>query len=493
MDGLHIVLAGVAVAAASVAIWLAVRQGSLTAKAAAGEEAARAERERREAAERSLATLGGELGEVRRLLGDAESRAASLTAHAEGLEKAHVAAVEHEQRVARGEREKEREVYAAQLAALERSKLEIEQRLAQFEQKMKETFGALAGEALSRSSTQFLELANQAFGTRASEATAELEKRRAAMESMVKPIGEALSKTEVKLQQLETDRAAGQAALHARIEEMLRAGGELRSETGKLARALSKPEVRGRYGEIQLRRVAELAGMTAYCDFAEQQTGRDDQGRALRPDMVVKLPNERVVAVDAKTNTQAYLDAVNASGASEQEEHLERFARHVSEQVAALSRKQYWSQFEGSPEFVVMFMPGDQFLDAALARRPSLIEEAAGANVLIATPATLIGLLRAVAVGWRERGLSEQARELFDLGRQLHERAAVAFEKIADLGGALERSVAKYNEFVGSYESRLEPTLRKFEEAGARSGKTVPALGRVDARVRQLPEAAKNE
>jgi DNA recombination protein RmuC len=229
--------------------------------------------------------------------------------------------------------------------------------------------------------------------------------------------------------------------------------------------------VRGQYGEIQLKRVAELAGMTSYCDFTEQASMWDEDGTLMRPDMVVSLPNGRMIAVDAKTNTHAYIEAVNADRDDEREEHLDKFARHMSDQAKKLADKKYWSGFDGSPEFVVMFVPGDHFIDAALSRRPELLDYAAQHGVILASPSTLIGLLRAVAVGWREHKLTEDAQELFQLGRELHERAAVAFEHAGKLGESIKQSVERYNRLVGSIDSRLGPTLRRFEEAGAKSAK----------------------
>jgi DNA recombination protein RmuC len=226
--------------------------------------------------------------------------------------------------------------------------------------------------------------------------------------------------------------------------------------------------------------------MVSYCDFTEQTSTRDGEGKLLRPDMVVRLPNERVIAVDAKTNTYAYLEAVNARDAAEREQHLDRFATHVYDQAKKLSDKRYWAQFEGSPEFVVMFVPGDHFIDAALARRSDLIEIAAQHNVILASPSTLIGLLRAVAVGWREHRLAEEAQALLRLGAELHERAATTFEHARKLGDALKTSVERYNSMAGSIDQRIRPTLRKFEEAGAKSGKSLAELPEVEVQARLL-------
>jgi len=263
----------------------------------------------------------------------------------------------------------------------------------------------------------------------------------------------------------------------------------LRVETQKLSRALSRPEVRGRYGEIQLRRVAELAGVTSYCDFTEQTSTRDGEGNLLRPDMVVRLPNERVIAVDAKANIDAYVQAASSATAEEQEAHLVRFADHIEGQIRKLSEKRYWSQFDGAPEFVVMFVPGDQFLDAALARKPQLLETAAQQNVILASPSTLIGLLRAVAVGWREHKLAQDAVQLFELGKELHDRVAVALGHAGKLGSTLNSAVEQYNKFASSVESRLLPTIRKFEESDVKSAKAVESLTEVTVRTRLIDGA----
>jgi DNA recombination protein RmuC len=343
---------------------------------------------------------------------------------------------------------------------------------------LKESFKGLASEALSQSSKDFMTLAKTTLEGAQKEGQAELEKRRVAVEGLVKPIRETLAKTEERL-----------VALTQQVGDSREAGVALKDETAKLVKALSRPEIRGQYGEIQLRRVAELAGMTSYCDFTEQVSVRDGEGNLLRPDMVVTLPNERVIAVDAKTNTYAYIEAVNAANAEEREAHLERFARHVSEQAKKLAEKRYWSAWEGSPDFVVMFVPGDHFIDAALSRRPELLDEAAQRGVILASPATLIGLLRAVAVGWREDRLAKEAEALFALGRDLHERVAVALEHASKVGAAIEQAVKKYNQFVGSMEGRVLPQLRKFEDAGVRSGRELVELPEVEVGARLLEGA----
>ncbi len=342
-------------------------------------------------------------------------------------------------------------------------------------------FQALAGEALRASNEEFLRLAQTAFTAHRNEATAELEKRKTAVDALIAPVAKALEKTHQSLEQVGRDNAG----LRAQVLEMSKSNLELRSETGKLVQALRKPNVRGRYGEVQLERVVEVAGMKSYCDFTAQSSQRDEEGKLSRPDLIVKLPNGRVVAIDAKMNVDAYLDALDAKTPEEAERHLERYAETVMLQAQKLARKAYWTSFDASPEFVVMFIPGDQLVDAALERRPELIEYAAERNVVIASPSTLIGLLRAVHVGWREKNLTESAAELFELGRELHQRAAIVLEHAAIVGESIERARKSYNDFVGSIHSRLVPTLRRFEERDARSAKEIPALRPIEGETRQ--------
>lgn len=348
----------------------------------------------------------------------------------------------------------------------------------QDEQRLREAFSSLSREALSANSRSFLELADKTLSEKQTAARAELESRTKAFETLVQPIRESLGQAEQRL-----------VSLGAQLEQSGRLGDQLRKETERLSRALSRPEVRGRYGEIQLRRVVELAGMVSYCDFMEQASSNTDDGQ-LRPDLKVRLPNDRTILVDAKCNIDAYVQAASASDDAEREAHLERFARHVAEQAKKLSDKRYYEAFEGSPEFVVMFVPGDQFIDAALERRPELLDYAAEHRVILASPSTLIGLLRAVWVGWREQRVAEEARALLALGRELHDRAGVAFDHVSSLGKALDQAVRRYNSVVGSIDTRLVPTLRKFEETGARSGRELAELNQIEQSPRSLESAA---
>lgn len=385
---------------------------------------------------------------------------------------------------------------AAMWLLRERYRLAAERELAQrrledaavSETRMRESFRALAAETLQASSAQFLQLAERTLAARETKAAAEMDKRKSAVDQLVKPIEAALKRTEGELRKLERERTKAYVGLKTEVKGIAASNAELSRETAKLARALGKPNVRGRYGEIQLQRVAELAGMQAYCDFAVQAKVRDAEGRLKRPDMIVRLPNERVLAVDAKTSLDAYVEALAASAPEKQKELLQQFADHVARQSGELSKKAYWRDFSESPEFVVMFIPGDQFVDAALEHRPDLIELCAERNVILASPSTLIGLLRAVHVGWHEKRLSDSARELFELGRELHERAARAMGHAEQLGASLDTTLRRYNKFVASVDSRLIPTLRKFEERGVQVGEPVRELRPLEGVLRPKPD-----
>ncbi len=463
-----VVVGLLALGGAIAAGWLALERGRL-ASAAARAEAEREAAQRDAAASREEArAAAARLSEAGAEMQRAGAAAAAATEKAEGLARQLIEAAkraEAERATAVASRDAQWEqkmlrvegVSAANLKAAQDKYTELKSELDRVEGKMREAFASLSREAMEKNSAQFLTMAEQKF-----------EAKRSAVDELVKPIAETLKRTDDKLAVIES------------------AGTSLKEETGRLVRALRDPHVRGRYGEMQLKRVAELAGMQEQCDFFQQDQTRDSEGNALRPDMVIRLPSERVIVVDAKTNIRAYLEAMEAKSPDEAEACLDRFARHVSEQATALAKKKYWTQYDGSPEFVVMFIPGDQFVDAALSRQADLLERAAEQGVILASPATLIGLLRAVAVGYQEQRLAKAAAELRDLGRELHQRAATAFGHIADVGGSLERAVEKYNAFVASYQQRFEPALRKFEDAGVKGAKELPEVETVATRVKVL-------
>ncbi|MGV6814228.1 MAG: DNA recombination protein RmuC [Phycisphaerales bacterium] len=351
------------------------------------------------------------------------------------------------------------------------------------EKRLTEQFEAIGGKSLRANQEALSKFLTDRLKDADKLSQAQLDERKVAIESLVKPIRETLEKTHEQITQL-GERVQASGASNESLKE----------ETARLTKALSRPEIRGQYGEIQLRRVAELAGMTGYCDFNEQVSVRDEDGQLQRPDMIVTLPNERIIVVDAKANINAYIEAVNAANDEERETQMDRFARHMTEQVKKLADKKYWALFDSnSAEFVVMFVPGDHFIDAALARNPDLLDIAAQQGVIMASPSTLIGLLRAVHVGWREHALTEQAEELFQLGKELHDRAATAFEHAGKLGDSIRQSVERYNRLVGSIDSRMMPTLKKFEAAGAKSGKGLVEPKRVEGEPRLLAGSDEGE
>lgn len=336
--------------------------------------------------------------------------------------------------------EAERRAAAEKLALLE-----------QTQDRLKEQFRALSSEALARNNSQFLELAGTQF------------------KAAGLPITETLGKVEAQLKELEATRIRAQAVLGEQIEQVKLTGERLKQETASLVSALRRPEARGRWGELQLRRVVELAGMTDRCDFAEQESVSTADGR-LRPDVVVKLVGTKTVVVDSKVSLAAYLEAYEATDETIREERLAAHARHLRKHVDDLAAKTYWTQFSPSPEFVVLFVPGDAFLAPALERDRDLLEYAFGKRVHIATPTTLISLLRTVAYGWQQDALTANAKKVFDYGRELYERLATMGNHIDRLGRSITGTVKAYNDTVGSLESRVLVTARKLNELAVVEG-----------------------
>lgn len=477
-----IVLAALLIAFASGCVWLLLDRGTRKSRLALTqrdlEEAARRVAVLEADIERSRADAEVQLARADGLDIERATLVTELNAERRAREQAGVAAEEL----------RAREI-AAFRTSEEQHRAELEKRLGQAEERFRNVFGNLAGESLGRSTRQLVQLAEQQLGKQHAE-------QRQSLEKLVSPITETLRRADTKLADLEKQRVEAQAKLIEQISLLGERSGALGEETRRLSAALRKPQVRGRYGEIQLERVAELAGMTPYCDFDTQSSASDADGSRQRPDMVVRLPNSRVIAVDAKTNIEPYLDAIEADDSAEQAEHLARFARGVLEQAQALARKSYWSNYEGAPEFCVMFIPGDQFIDAAFEREPKLLELAAESSILLASPSTLIGLLRAVAVGWREKRLTDSAHELLALGRELHDRSAQVFRYTSEVGKHLDRCVNAYNTLVGSLDTRLLPTLRRFEDEGAKSAKELVEAKRLRVAARSpsapLPEAGRS-
>lgn len=354
--------------------------------------------------------------------------------------------------------------------------------------KLSEAFQAISSEALRQNNQSFLDLAKTALEKFQEGARGDLDKRQQSINELVRPVRESLEKVDLKIGELERARTGAYESLTAQVRTLIDSQNLLRTETSRLSKSLHAPNVRGRWGEIQLRRVVEIAGMVAHCDFFEQQTA--DEGK-FRPDMIVRLPGGKNIVVDAKAPLSAYLEGIDAPDDAIREGKMIAHASQIRAHIDALARKAYWEQFKPAPEFVVLFLPGEMFFSAALERDPSLIEFGADKRVILATPTTLIALLRAVFHGWRQERLARNAREICDLGQELFKRLADVGTHIDRLGRNLNASVDSFNKAVGSLESRVMVTARKFKDLDAsQSGIEIEMLTPVDqsARGLQAPE-----
>ena len=347
-----------------------------------------------------------------------------------------------------------------------------------------DTFRALAADALAANNEGFLSLAAEKLGAARGESEASLAAREKAIASLVGPVRESLDKVDVKIQELERERGQAYGRLIEQVRGLAAAHERLSTETGTLSRALRSPTVRGRWGELQLRRVVELAGMLEHCDFSQQVTLVGDE-RRLRPDMVVRMPGGRRVVVDAKVPLEGYLLAMEATTDDDRRARMRDHGAQVRAHMQKLSSKAYWAEMADTPEFVVMFLPGEAIFSAALEDSPSLIEEGVGRRVLLATPTTLIALLPTVHYGWRQERLADNAEKISEQGRILHERVATLVEHWERLGGALGKATEHFNSAAASFEGRVLPAVRRLEELGASSKKTIDALPIIDELTRR--------
>ena len=359
------------------------------------------------------------------------------------------------------------------------------QALEQARSQMETTFSALSSQALKQNNEEFLKLANENLKQFQNTAKHDLSEKEKAIETLISPIKEALVKSEQQMHAIEKDRKHAYGALQQHLETMTLNQSALQNETRNLVQALRRPEVRGQWGEMTLKRLAELAGMVEHCDFYTQESIKTEDSLQ-RPDMIVRMPDGREIVVDVKTPLDAYLTAVEASTDEERDIALQRHCKNVRQRVNELASKAYWNQLKNTPDFVVLFIPGDQFLSSALDCDPNLLEDALSKQVILATPTSFVALLRAVAYGWRQEQLAENADKIRDIGEELYQRLAVFSDHLAKLGKSLDASTKNFNNAVGSFDTRILPSARKFKELGINEKKSITQPEQIETATRSL-------
>ena len=374
---------------------------------------------------------------------------------------------------------------SAELAAEQRAAQAREEAFRQSAEELSGRFAELSQKALTANNQSFLELANATLQRFQQTAKGDLEQRQQAIDQLVKPLKDSLEKVDGKICEMEKARAGAYSELREQVKALATSQTYLQAETGNLVKALRTPHVRGRWGEIQLRRVVELAGMLEYCDFTEQETVTTEDSR-IRPDVIVRLPGNRTIVVDAKVPFEAFYESISTTDDDVRRERLKDHARIVRAHINSLSKKSYWETVQPTPEFVLLFLPGENFYSAALENDPKLIEDGVNQGVIIATPTTLIALLKAVSYGWRQEQMAANAQEVSRLGKDLYDRLRKFTEHFGDIGKGLERALESYNKGVGSLEARVLVTARKFKERGAIAGDEIDTMEPIDKSARAL-------
>jgi DNA recombination protein RmuC len=373
-------------------------------------------------------------------------------------------------------------------ADLEGERRAAQERISSFNratEELSEKFKALSRDALRDNNQSFLQLAHSTLEKFQETARGDLDYRQKAIDQLVQPLRESLEKVDGKIGALEKERAGAYSELREQVKALATSQLQLQAETGNLVKALRTPHVRGRWGEIQLRRVVEMAGMLQYCDFVEQETVATEDSR-IRPDVIVRLPGNRTIVVDAKVPFEAFYESISTTDENVRSARLKDHARLVRTHIGYLSKKSYWESVQPTPEFVLLFLPGETFYSAALENDPKLIEDGVNQNVIIATPTTLIALLKAVSYGWRQEQMAENAKEVSNLGKTLYDRLRVFTNYFADVGKGLDRALDSYNKGVGSLEARVLVTARKFKERGAIAGEEIDTMEPIDKAARAL-------